>query len=293
MSTRSSHLGSLPEQTLRGIAQVFFQDNVLTGVLVLVGLALANPRMAALAALGSVAQTVTGRLTGRQEAAARGLMGYNGALVGAAAALDVPGWTAALVTIVAAALCVPIHAAFAWLLTRGPLSRRDLPVATAPFCTVAGVVHVLAQPAAGGALSGGVALWPGAVHALFNGIAEIFLADGWLVGVLLLAGIALSSWRAAVWGLAGSALAAAIALAAGLDRSGVTAGLFGYSPVLVAMGLGATFRVERRLACRILLVVLGTGLAIVLKVLLDTTGIPVYTWPFVLTLWLVLGGSTR
>ena len=43
---------------LRGISQIFFIDNPVTGAVILIALACADPRLALLTALGSATQTI-------------------------------------------------------------------------------------------------------------------------------------------------------------------------------------------------------------------------------------------
>lgn len=277
------------QAVLRGIGQVFFAENAWTGAVVLLALTITSPRLASLAVLGCLVQCLVGWLTGRHEEVRRGLMGYNGALVGAAASLDASTGLHALPwTIVGAAVCVPVHLLLARLLGGRGLGRFALPVLTAPFCLVAGINHLVLSPPAGGSLSGSAEAWPGMGHGLFNGIAEVFLGDGWLVGLVILVGLAINSWRAALWGLGGSGLALVGAWVAGLDHAAASAGLFGYSAVLVAMAIGDTFCAHWTLRRRGLAVVAGVVIAVLLRWFLASTPVPVYTWPFVVATWLVL-----
>ena len=81
---------------VRGIGQVMFQDNALTGLLFLVGIAAAgfeeSPSFALLMAVGGLVGTIVGTLTakllGYDEKDIRdGIYGFNGTLVGIAHAL--------------------------------------------------------------------------------------------------------------------------------------------------------------------------------------------------------------
>jgi urea transporter len=69
----------------RGIGQVFFQENALTGVLFVLGIAFSSPLMAAGALVGSVIGTATARLLKFNESEVlAGIYGFNSALVGIA-----------------------------------------------------------------------------------------------------------------------------------------------------------------------------------------------------------------
>lgn len=275
---------------LRGISQVFLQDHAVAGAIIVVALAMASPRLALLAVLGSAVQSALGALDGRGEEARHGLMGYNGALVGAACSLDLPSLQGAvLATIVGAAACVPLHQAFRRLFEWGPLARFELPVATAPFCTIAGlihvVVHVLSVPGHLEATEDPVrATWAGALNAL----SEVFLADGWASGAGVLVALLIASWRVGVWAAVGSVLAVAAGWAVSADLDSLSTGLLGYSAVLTAIALGCTFINHLPLWVRAVAVGVGVLLAVGFRALLLATPIPVYTWPFLLTTWTML-----
>src|SRR3954463_16746759 len=78
---------------LRGIGQVMFQENALTGLLFLVGIAAAageeGPKFAILMALGGLAGSILGTVTAwlagyEREEIHAGIYGFNGTLVGIA-----------------------------------------------------------------------------------------------------------------------------------------------------------------------------------------------------------------
>ena len=126
---------------LRGISQIFFIDNPVTGAVILIALACADPRLALLTALGSATQTVGAWALRYQDQADHGLMGYNGALVGASTALYV-GFTPTSValTVVGSLACIIVHIALQHVSEQPPLRRFALPVSTAPFCAVSSLM---------------------------------------------------------------------------------------------------------------------------------------------------------
>ena len=71
---------------LRGVGQVFFQNNALSGLLMLAGIAIGDWRAALLALAGNVAGNLTA-VAGRYlpKEIGDGLYGFNGTLVGIAA----------------------------------------------------------------------------------------------------------------------------------------------------------------------------------------------------------------
>src|SRR4051812_40665661 len=70
---------------LRGIGQIFFQENALTGALFVLGIVVNSPLMAAGAVVGSAIGTATARVLKYDEAeVSAGLYGFNSSLVGIA-----------------------------------------------------------------------------------------------------------------------------------------------------------------------------------------------------------------
>ncbi|MDE6795643.1 MAG: urea transporter, partial [Muribaculaceae bacterium] len=120
--------------------------------------------------------------------------------------------------------------------------------------------------------------------------SQVFLIKSWVTGVFFLAGLAVSSWRAALWAAIGSAIALAIALlwkAPGVD---VANGLYGFSAVLTAIALGATFcNFSWRAA---LWTVFGTIATVFIQAAMNAffapMGLPTLTGPFCLGTWIFL-----
>lgn len=278
---------------LRGISQVFFLRSAPAGALILAGLALASPHAAAMVLLGAAVQTAAAWVLGPRELVADGLMGYNGALVGAASSLSMAGVNDTALslglTLVGALACFPVHRLLLVLFAAPALRRFELPVVTAPFCLVAGLLFGVLQPII---RPGAVTTDPGPVHGsllgLFNSFAEVMVVDGPVAGAVILAGLLLGSWAVGLWAGAGAVLALVLALLLTGDMVAVSTGLLGYSAVLVAIALGHVFTAPRPVWRRGVEVLVGVALAVALRWLLDPTPFPTYTWPFILGLWIVL-----
>ena len=106
------------------------------------------------------------------------------------------------------------------------------------------------------------------------------LLDHPLAGLLIVLGLWLSNWRAALWALAGSLAGLVCAL---LQQEPHTAlsGLGGYNPALAALALS-------QLSRRIWLPLLGIIATLLITPALIALGLPPLTAPFVLGCWLVL-----
>ena len=282
-------LGKLVGTLLRGVSQIFFVDNPWAGALLLVAVGWVHPWVALVVATGALVQTAGAWALLGADAVRTGMMGYNGALVGAAAAaaLGAPP-PALLMTVVGALACVPVHALLQRAFEGRVLGWARLPVATAPFCLVAGVIFDLVLPLVhpGTASTGEGAA--GVVLGAFNNFSEVVLADGLVPGLLILAALFLGGVRTGLFGLLGSFVALAGALLAGDGVAPVSSGLLGYSAVLVAIALGAVVWNDRPLWARLTGAVVGAGLTLALQPLLALLPLPVYTWPFLLSMWLLM-----
>ncbi|MCZ9309504.1 urea transporter [Corynebacterium uberis] len=272
----------------RGLAQIYLASSPLTGVLILAGLAIAAPDMAVLVAIGAAIQPLAARAMRVPDAQVRaGLFGYNGALCGTTtwACLGL-SWTGVAVTAIGAMLCVPIHLLVARLATRGN-KRWDLPVLTVPFCALStALVAVVPTRADLPAPSHGPVIAGAA-----NAMAEVCRADGWLPGLIILAGLALAGWRIATWALAGWAASCLAVVLPGVDTDALATGVPSYCSVLVAIAVGAVFLPQASLPVRAGATAAGVVVALLVQAGLVALGIGVFTWPFIAGTWagLLLG----
>lgn len=274
---------------LRGISQIFFIDNPVTGAVILIALACADPRLALLTALGSATQTVGAWALRYQDQADHGLMGYNGALVGASTALYV-GFTLTSValTVVGSLACIIVHIALQHVSERPPLKRFALPVSTAPFCAVSslmfGTLGHLIDPAPLSSAEGTAGFGLG----IDNSFSEIVLADGVITGAVIIAALFIGSWRIGAWAVGGAVVSTLLSGLAEHGFSETSTGLHTYSAVLVAIAIGAVFWQDRPLSMRLVGAGVGIVLAMSINQLFTFTLLPIFTWPFLFAMWLVL-----
>jgi urea transporter len=120
---------------LKGVAQVFFSANVVSGILFLVGIGLSNWRHAVVALLGSLVGTALGVYHNNPATSISiGIYGYNASL----AAMAVYLWRKSLLLpILAAAISIPLTELFpSWL---------GIPALTAPFVMATWIVIAIGQ----------------------------------------------------------------------------------------------------------------------------------------------------
>lgn len=277
---------------LQGVSQIFFLSNSWTGLLILIGIGIFDVRMATLVLFGSAVQAFGAWLLDAGEEAAQGLMGYNGALVGAVLGYELDNWKAGiLLTIIGALSCIPVHRLFQKIFALPGLRNAQLPVSTAPFCTVAGLLFALVMPWISiDAPSSSEEPLAGTFLGIANEFAEVVLTDGWVTGLFIIVALFIGSWKVGLFGLLGSIVSALflVILPLPMNMDDVSTGLYGYSAVLVSIALGTIFLNHLSLTTRILLALLGTVLTWLVQALLALTVIPVYTWPFLLSTWIVM-----
>ena len=294
-------------QSLRGASQVFFMENAATGLLFFVAMAYAsaltgNWATTIGAALGVLVATLTARLLDCDApSVSSGLYGFNGILVGAALPTFIassPQLWAAIV--IGAAASTVVTAAFSATLT----DKWGIPGSTGPFVLtgwlmvaaaysfgrlqVTGDAPRLAADLVGG--SAGIPAPADLVAIFFRNIAQVYLLGNAVSGAIILAGILIASVPAGIAAVAGSLVSLIVALAMGADPSAVSQGLYGFSPVLTAMAVGVIFLTPSPR------VAVYAGLATVttvfvqgaLDVIVAPAGIPSFTAPYVLTMYLFI-----
>ena len=303
----SSKVLRFVDLNLRGIGQVMFQDNPLSGLLFFVAIGWGSytagmPQVAIGGLVAVVAATLTAQWL-RIDAAGlgAGLYGYNAYLVGLALGTFLavsPLWwvyvaLGGAVSVVAtigtanvfktwgvAALTAPFVLT-AWLLLLATYAFSAIEGSGLPMTAeIAPLDPAAANPLAFGDFVAGI----------LKSITQVFLKADVLSALLLLVGLAVNSIAASVFAVVGAIVAVLTAHLLGAESDLITGGLMGFSPVLTAIALGAVFyKPGVRVA---LYALIGTVFTVVvqgaLNVVLTPFGIPTLTGPFVLASWLFL-----
>lgn len=292
---------------LRGVGQICFMNNPITGLLILIGIWIFSPWLGFSAILGVVASTAFALLLGIDRVVIRGgLYGLNGALVGAGLATFLESaWSLKIIfyiVVVAAFSTVLMAALGAMLLPRLKVPPLTLPFnfATLAFLLAAfgvarGGVGPLVEPripSAGSAeintslraVSDGSAVgaFEGVANAIIRGISQLFLADSLVTGLLVIVGILVCSRIAAIFALLGSALGVATGLFLGADGFAIYHGLWGFNSFVSAVAIGGVFYVLTwrsalfSVACAIVTALLFAAIT----TLFSPWGLPALTLPF-------------
>jgi urea transporter len=275
----------------RGISQIYFQSNFWCGLLILAAFASADWRMAVLVLVGAASSTAAGVWLGlsRDEITA-GFHGFCGALAGAASFVALgAGWAGVMAAVAGGAACTPVALAMARLFFGRGLREFKLPVMTAPFCIVSGLIYWLTASLRPGAVLPAptdASVLEDFARSLLTNVSQVVLLDSAVAGALILLGLFIAHWKVGVAALFGSVLESFVALVTGQELESLYHGLLGYCGVLTAIALAVVFLTGtwQPWAAAAAGVLLSTPLAY----LLHATAIPVYTWPFILSTWMVL-----
>lgn len=263
---------------LRGVGQVMFQNNALSGLLMLAGIAISDWRAAMLALAGNIAGNLAA-IACRYPAKeiGDGLYGFNGTLVGIATGVFFRfGWIIILQLIAGAVLST-------WLTRFFLLIRK--PGYTAPFIlstwALLGIAALLTPTLRSETTIEIITLSPRWFQAFSLHFGQVMLQGASVItGLCFIAGIAVNDRLAFLYALWGAMLPLTIVFLLH-DFGEYNMGLYGYNAVLCAIALtGYTARdfVWATLAILLSITLQWTGI---------TAGIVTLTSPFVIAVWAV------
>ncbi|XP_051269130.1 urea transporter 1-like [Dicentrarchus labrax] len=281
----------LLDWVFRGVAQVMFVNNPLSGFLIMAGLFLQNPWWALNGLLGTLVSTVSAILLGQnREAASAGLYGYNGTLVGILMAVfSAKGswyWWLLLPNVFMSMLCPVVSGALSSV-----ASKWDLPIFTLPF-NILVCLHVAAM-GANHSYFPEVDIQPNYhlpppndsikslnISQLFLsvpvGVGQVYGCDSPWTGGLILLALLLSSPTICYHAMLGSAAGMLSGLALAAPHKDIYSGLWGYNSALSCIAVGGVFYV---ITWQTHLLALICAISKLMSVL----ALPACTWPFCLS----------
>lgn len=301
---------------LRGVGQVFFCCNAVTGLIFLIALYIGGITAGLAATVGVISSTVAAYWLGfSEDDIDAGLYGFNGTLVVPCLFLFLENtpqlW---LFVVLASILSTVVLAALMRI-----LQPYNIPASTSPFVLTCWMFMVAVYsfdifsrgpvlPAPGipadiaatsvvtsefAALTQETAVtW---YTAIAKGIGEVMFADSVIVGLLFLAGIAITSFRGALMALSGAIVGVAVPVLLGADKTLIEMGLYAFNPILTMMAIGWVFLTPSMgtamlaLLAGILTIICQAGLANFLAPI----GLPTLTFPFVLVMWMFLFAASK
>jgi len=276
---------------LHGPSQIYFQQNLFTGLLIVAAFFVADWRMGVLALIGALGGMLAGRAVGFSlSSIGSGMQSFCGALVGAAvfAALGGDAWWSYVLALVGGLATGPVTWCVNRLFTQTAIKRFDLPYTTAPFVIVATVIALSTQ---GLAVDSPPAILttepvPAFLASLLTNVSQVVLVDNLWSGALILIGLFIASWRVGVAAVLGSVIGSATAVVMGEPWSEIANGLANYSGVLTAIALAVTFL--RSSVGSWLYSLPWIVITAVVTLLMHRLGLETYTWPYILTTWVAL-----
>jgi urea transporter len=314
---------SFIDSCLRGVGQVCFMNNPITGLAILVAMFVGEAWLGFAGALGLVVSTLAAIAIGMDRGAIRaGLFGFNGVLVGAGMSLFLqPDWSGVVMVwiVVGAFFSTVLHAALAnvfigaWKVPPFTLAFNFMTllflvgslqyangkvgglVAPADAQVTAGSVSNTLRSAADAAASNNV---EGVLNAIFRGISQLFFANSVVSGIIIVAGLAVCSRIAAIFALIGSTVGMLTGLAVGASGVAIYNGLWGFNSFDAALAIGGVFFVLTvrsgllAVACAVLTALLFGAIG----ALFVPWGLPALTLPFVfgtLAFVLLRGATTK
>jgi len=295
---------------LRGIGQVVFQNNPVSGAIILGALFFSSPVYGAISIFGVLVSTATAVVLKADRGMIRdGLFGFNGALVALALIAftsedfrhgAVPSVYLTVYIAFAAGMTTVVFASLAALLEPHKVAPLTMPFVLVGWLFLFAVLDLhnidagpLAKPVSpsqyDATIQYSLSTW---YRGIGNAIGQIFFQDNWVSGYLIVAAIAVNSRISALMALAGANVAAFVAAVYGAPEGAISDGLFGYNAALTAIALGGFFLVLTLPAALYTLfgVVLSTWLWASVAIFLEPIGMPVLTSTFVIVTWLMLIG---
>uniref|UniRef100_A0A3P9JE75 Urea transporter n=1 Tax=Oryzias latipes TaxID=8090 RepID=A0A3P9JE75_ORYLA len=269
----------LIDYILRGVAQVMFVNNSLSGLLIVGGLFLQNPWWALNGLLGTAISTVSA--IALRDAVSAGLHGYNGSLVGILMAVfsakgDWYLWLF-IPNVLLSMLCPIVSSALSAI-----TSKWDVPIFTLPF-NILICLHISATGAAHPFFPQPLSPTNPSSEPVFLsvpvGVGQVFGCDNpWTGGVILLALLLCSPticFHAMLGSIAGLALAA--------PPADVYSGLWGYNSVLSCIAIGGVFYIPAKLTPTLLIPAFFCAYVSSATSKLMSLSLPACTWPFCLS----------
>ena len=302
MQTLNQRLANQPpldfiNYNLRGIGQVIFVNNPLSGLLILLALFIQSPWVGLMSLLGVVSSTVTAiALNLDRDTIRNGIFGYNGILVGAALATfgssGNGSWSIAwaiAVIIFSALTTVMMKTLGVWWATTFKTPPLTLPFNIATLLFLSLVIFIpqplfeLAESTTPSASSSSIELTKLFASVPVN-FGQVFLANRLLAGSLILIAVVVCTPLGAIVGLVGGILGILAGIILGIDPEALYAGLWSYNSILSPMAIGGIFYAPniRSFTIGFVSAFFSAIVVLMLQVALKPLGLPVLTLPFCL-----------
>lgn len=265
------------QTTFRGIGQVMLQNNMVSGILFLIGIAYNDIFLALAAFIGCNLGTLAAYLLKYdKEDIDNGLYGFNGTLVGIAIWLFFGVGIISTIALIVGAMFSSIVSK--WL-------QKIIPPYTAPFVLVTWLFFILlplisslALPVAGESLTENFNLLSASAH----GFGQVMFQENIVTGILFLIGILINSQLGAIYSVYATLLGIGTAYLFAVPIDSINAGLMGYNAILCAIALAGDKN------NRFLWISGAVIVSVLINIGMAKIGFITLTAPFVITTWIFL-----
>ncbi len=265
------------QSILRGIGQVMFQNNSLSGFLFLVGLFYNSITFGLAALIGVIISTLTAQIMrySKQEVQ-NGLYGFNGVLTGISV---VCFFEVNTITILALLLGSVLSTLFMYQL------KKIIPPFTAPFILASWLIIyslllVLNQPMI--PISDHQDLYFNLFEATSNSFGQVMLQENIVTGLLFILAILVNNRLMLIYAIYAAVLSSLLGWLISQPLSTVNSGLMGYNAILCAIALvGNKWNDFKWISIAIILSTL-------VNIGLSNIGLITLTAPFVIVTWVLM-----
>lgn len=240
--------------SLRGIGQIAFANNPVSGLLILLAVGLQSGWVALSLMVGVVAATFTAnRLNLDRSSVRNGIYGFNGALVGVALGTfgtwgngSGSGFWLGAIALGAALTTVLMQKLGLWMAVHWKLPAMGIPFHIVAYLFLAIALYVpqsVFQLGAPPPFPNPAETLEGTrlLSALVTGLGQIFFSGGLVSAILVVLALALCSPMGALLGVLGGAIGLMTGLGLGADLNVLYAGLWSYNSALTAIAIGGIF----------------------------------------------------
>ncbi|CAF1443563.1 unnamed protein product [Adineta steineri] len=311
------------DSCLRGIGQVMFANNPLSGLIILIGLMLSQLELSLYGLLGIIMSTLTAHFMGVDYDSVRtGLYGYNGCLTVLAMRYFSPEYNfiQILGPIILMSICSTIFfvalcklfllrfdlspftfsfqlCSFIWLLTVLKLSNFSLNKTVLANDFISPIIQITTNQS-----NETTTIWISLIenfNGVFRSISFIYFQTNAITGLIILFGICICSPRLAILALFGAITSQLSAIYLfKLPVKEIHMGLWSYNSVLTCQALGGMFFISYGYHIWIY-TLFGSIMTVMVEIalvnLLNPIGLPPLFFPSIIICWLfcLIGGSSR
>lgn len=263
---------------LKCLSQIMLQENAATGFLFLTGIFIGSMTMGIAALLSICCGILTAQiLKYNKSEIEKGLYGFSAALTGIALIFYFKPVLIVWISIIIASI-------FATILQHECM-KRNIPAFTLPFILVTWITLFIFDalyPVGSSEFLNAPALPVHDFTFAIKGFGQIIFQQTVFSGCVFFAGVFISSPVAALYGLAGSVLAAIISSQLGMPADAVEMGLFSYNAILCALVFAGNKTHDG------IWVFSAVILSVIISILMSGYDLPQLTFPFVAASWFTL-----